>query len=368
MTTPMRQQYLSLKKQYADCILLFRLGDFYETFDDDAKTVAKVCDVVLTSRPVGNDQRVPLAGVPYHSVDGYIARLIEAGYRVAIAEQVSEPGQGLVEREVRRVVTKGTIVDPGMLDEKRNNYLVAVSFDARGASAGISYCDITTGEFAATQISAHAAETERRVGEELSRLQPSELIVIDWEPAESGLAGLIDNMGPLISTVEPWQVEEETARQSLERHFGVATLDGFGLQHQVEAVRCGGRRGVFGGDAAFRAEPASTAAQLRRGQLHDARRVDPPQLGTHGDDPVGRCEGQLVGRARLHVDADGRALAAAAAQPAAAGRGGDPPPARCARILLSGNASAAGTAPTSARGGRPGAMDEPRGARGGAAA
>ncbi len=259
MTTPMRQQYLSLKKQYADCILLFRLGDFYETFDDDAKTVAKVCDVVLTSRPVGNDQRVPLAGVPYHSVDGYIARLIEAGYRVAIAEQVSEPGQGLVEREVRRVVTKGTIVDPGMLDEKRNNYLVSVSFDARGAKAGISYCDITTGEFAATQIGAHAAETERRVGEELSRLQPSELIVIDWEPAESGLAGLIDNIGPLISTVEPWQVEEETARQSLERHFGVATLDGFGLQHQVEAVR------AAAGIVAYLAEMQPSALnQLRR--------------------------------------------------------------------------------------------------------
>ncbi len=93
MTTPMRQQYLSLKGQYSDCILFFRLGDFYETFDDDAKIVAKVCDVVLTSRPVGNDQRVPLAGVPYHAVDGYVARLIEAGYRVAIAEQMSEPGQ-----------------------------------------------------------------------------------------------------------------------------------------------------------------------------------------------------------------------------------------------------------------------------------
>ncbi len=259
MTTPMRQQYLSLKKQYADCILLFRLGDFYETFDDDAKTVAKVCDVVLTSRPVGNDQRVPLAGVPYHSVDGYIARLIEAGYRVAIAEQVSEPGQGLVEREVRRVVTKGTIVDPGMLDEKRNNYLVSVSFDARGMNAGISYCDITTGEFAATQIGAGAAETERRVGEELSRLQPSELIVIDWEPSESGLAGLIDNMGPLISTVEPWQVEEETARQSLERHFEVSTLDGFGLQHQVEAVR------AAAGIVAYLAEMQPSALnQLRR--------------------------------------------------------------------------------------------------------
>ncbi len=131
MTTPMRQQYLSLKSQNPDCILFFRLGDFYETFDDDAKIIAKVCDVVLTSRPVGNDQRVPLAGVPYHSVDGYIARLIEAGYRVAIAEQMSEPGNGLVEREVTRVITKGTIVEPGMLDEKRNNYLAAVSLWTR---------------------------------------------------------------------------------------------------------------------------------------------------------------------------------------------------------------------------------------------
>jgi DNA mismatch repair protein MutS len=108
----MRQQYLSLKSQYPECILLFRLGDFYETFDDDARTVARVCDVVLTSRPVGNDQRVPLAGVPYHSIDGYVAKLIEAGYRVAIAEQTSEPGKGLVDREVRRVLTKGTMTEP----------------------------------------------------------------------------------------------------------------------------------------------------------------------------------------------------------------------------------------------------------------
>ena len=152
MTTPMRQQYLSIKSQHPDCILLFRLGDFYETFDDDAKTVARVCDVVLTSRPVGNDQRVPLAGVPYHAVDYYIAKLVEAGYRVAIAEQITEPGKGLVEREVRRVVTKGTVVEPGMLDERRNNYLVAVAMAPRGGAAGLAYCDITTGEFAATQI------------------------------------------------------------------------------------------------------------------------------------------------------------------------------------------------------------------------
>jgi len=238
MTTPMRQQYLSMKAAHPDCILFFRLGDFYETFDDDAKVVARVCDVVLTSRPVGNDQRVPLAGVPYHSVDGYIARLVEAGYRVAVAEQMSEPGKGLVEREVRRVVTKGTVVDPGMLDERRNNYLMAVVLGRRGATAGIAYCDITTGEFAATQINAATEEeVEQRIGEEISRLQPSELLPIDWAPEHSSIHGLIDLLHPLLTEIESWQVAPETAEASLKRHFGVATLDGFGLHGRPEAMR-----------------------------------------------------------------------------------------------------------------------------------
>jgi DNA mismatch repair protein MutS len=238
MTTPMRQQYLSIKAQHSDCILLFRLGDFYETFDDDAKIVARVCDVVLTSRPVGNDQRVPLAGVPYHSIDGYIARLVEAGYKVAIAEQVTEPGHGLVEREVRRVVSKGTVVEPGMLDARRNNYLAAVSFNGRGASAGLAYCDISTGEFAATEIGgASSTEVEQRVGEELSRLHPSELIHVDWQPAESSIHGLIDALAPLLSTVEAWQTAPDTAAELLKRQFKVASLDGFGLRERPEALR-----------------------------------------------------------------------------------------------------------------------------------
>ena len=234
----MRQQYLSVKSQVPDCILLFRLGDFYETFDEDARVVARVCDIVLTSRPVGNDQRVPLAGVPYHAVDFYIAKLVEAGYRVAIAEQISEPGKGLVEREVRRVVSKGTIVDPGMLDERRNNYLMAVAIGRRGATAGIAYCDITTGEFAATQITAAGPEElEQRIGEELSRLQPSELIPIDWAPEHASIHGLVELIHPLITHVEAWQVEPETAETSLKRHFGVATLDGFGLHGRPDALR-----------------------------------------------------------------------------------------------------------------------------------
>ena len=115
MTTPMRKQYLRIKKQYPETIVLFRLGDFYETFDDDARTVAQVCDIVLTSRPVGKEQRVPLAGVPYHSVEGYIAKLIQAGHKVAMVEQVGEvPAKGLVDREVMRVVTPGTVVDPSL--------------------------------------------------------------------------------------------------------------------------------------------------------------------------------------------------------------------------------------------------------------
>ncbi len=238
MTTPMRRQYLKLKSQHPDCILLFRLGDFYEAFDSDAEIVAEVCDVALTSRPVGNGQRVPLAGVPYHSVEGYLAKLVGAGHKVAVAEQVSEPGSGLVDREIQQVITKGTVAEPSMLDEDRNNYLVAVLFNARGDEAGIAYCDITTGEFAATQVgSSGLAETEQRLEEELARLRPSELITSEWNVEESGLANLIASLQAIVSPVEAWQVELDTARSALQRHFGVRSLDGFGLQERPQAVR-----------------------------------------------------------------------------------------------------------------------------------
>lgn len=238
MTTPMRQQYLRLKAAHPDCILLFRLGDFYETFDDDAKIVARVCDVLLTSRPAGEDQRVPLAGVPWHSVDGYVARLVEAGYRVAIAEQVTEPGRGLVEREVSRVITRGTVTEPGMLPAARNNYLAAVAMDARGLQAGVAFVDLSTGECAATQLEAtSAAAIEQQVGDEIARLQPSELIPVDWQPLESSLAAMIAGQRLQISTVEAWQTTFETAMDSLKRQFHAASLDGFGLRERPEAVR-----------------------------------------------------------------------------------------------------------------------------------
>ena len=234
MTTPMRRQYLDLKRQYKDTILFFRLGDFYETFDDDAKIVASVCDVVLTSRPVGADMRVPLAGVPWHSVDGYVARLIQAGYKVAIAEQQGEaPVDGLVPRLVNRIVSAGTVVEPGLLPEKRNNYLVAgVRQDDR---VGVAYADITTGEFATTEFS--GADAALRLREELARLQPAELLTVEDGFAPSAELGLAPGA---LTRLPPWRFELETARRALLDHFHVQTLAGFGCDSKPLAISAAG--------------------------------------------------------------------------------------------------------------------------------
>jgi len=234
MTTPMRRQYLELKRQFKDTILFFRLGDFYETFDDDAKIVASVCDVVLTSRPVGNDLRVPLAGVPWHSVEGYVARLIQAGYKVAIAEQQGEtPVDGLVPRLVNRIVSAGTVVEPGMLPEKRNNYLAAVV--RQEDRAGVAYADITTGEFATTEFS--GADVAQRVHEELARLQPAELLTVEDAavlPVEASLAA------GALTRLPPWRFELATAQRALLDHFRVHTLAGFGCESKPLAISAAG--------------------------------------------------------------------------------------------------------------------------------
>src|SRR4030043_1383462 len=142
--TPIRQQYLRIKRRYPEAIVLFRLGDFYETFDEDAKLASRELEIVLTSREMGKGHRVPMAGIPYHALDNYLARLINRGYKVAICEQMTRPGdtRGLVEREVIRVVTPGTVIEPNLLDSKTNNYLVALV--VVGEEVGIAYVDITT--------------------------------------------------------------------------------------------------------------------------------------------------------------------------------------------------------------------------------
>jgi DNA mismatch repair protein MutS len=237
MTTPMRRQYLRIKKRYPETIVLFRLGDFYETFDEDAKVVAQVCDIVLTSRPVGKNQRVPLAGVPYHSVEGYIAKLVQAGHKVAIVEQVGDvEAKGLVDREVVRVVTPGTVTEASLLDERRNNYLAALVVD--GSRAGLAYADITTGEFATTQFS--GADVLRLVAEEIDRLRPAELVTGTPAALEQYQQPGPRSASPLVTEYDQWPFDLEAARQILEDHFGVRSLDGFGVAGLPLAVRAAG--------------------------------------------------------------------------------------------------------------------------------
>ena len=224
--TPVRQQYLDIKRQYPNTILFFRLGDFYETFDEDAEITARELDIVLTSRPVGKGVRAPLAGIPYHAVENYLARLIEKGYHVAICEQVGEqPAKGIFPRKVVRVVTPGTIVEPGLLPGDANNYLAAIFADE--ARAGIAYVDITTGEFAASELN---LETMRA---ELMRLHPAEILHPDNLPLNNGLPGH--------STPWPaWRFEPGRCEEAILSHFQATALDGFGLKGQSLAIRAAG--------------------------------------------------------------------------------------------------------------------------------
>jgi len=224
--TPIRKQYLEIKRQHPDSILFFRLGDFYETFDEDAEITARELDIVLTSRPVGGGTRVPLAGIPYHAVENYLARLIEKGYHVAICEQIGEtPKKGLFPREVVRVVTPGTVFEPGLLPSDSNNYLAAVLIEED--RAGLAYADISTGEFAVTELT---PETMRA---ELTRLHPAEILYPDGSSLMNG------DMGH--TTPWPaWRFEIGRCETAILSHFEAATLDGFGLKGRGQAIRVAG--------------------------------------------------------------------------------------------------------------------------------
>ena len=223
--TPLRKQYLRVKQKYPEAIVFFRLGDFYETFDEDAKVASRELDVVLTSREMGKGQRVPMAGIPHHALDNYLAKLINRGHKVAICEQLTPPGKGLVERDVIRVVTPGTVVEPNLLESKSNNYLASLVVE--GEEAGISYVDISTSEFATTQLPAE------RVMPELERLQPSEVLI----PEDA------QNYAQLpftISRLDDYWFDPEIAQESLLEHFNVATLEGYGCAHLPLAIRAAG--------------------------------------------------------------------------------------------------------------------------------
>jgi DNA mismatch repair protein MutS len=223
--TPLRKQYLRVKQKYPEAIVFFRLGDFYETFDEDAKVASRELDVVLTSREMGKGQRVPMAGIPHHALDNYLAKLINRGHKVAICEQLTPPGKGLVERDVIRVVTPGTVVEPNLLTSKNNNYLASLA--VAGEEAGIAYVDITTSEFATTQLPVE------RVMPELERLQPSEVLISEHA----------DNYTHLASTVtrlDDYWFDLEIAREALLEHFAVANLEGYGCARLPLAIGAAG--------------------------------------------------------------------------------------------------------------------------------
>ncbi len=226
--TPIRRQYLRIKKQYPHAIVLFRLGDFYETFDEDARVASKELEIVLTSREMGKGNKIPLAGIPYHALDGYLAKLINRGYKVAICEQLTKPGEtkGLVERDVVRLVTPGTVVEPSLLNSKTNNYLVSVVVGE--GEVGLAFVDITTSEFAVTQLPLTRAKTE------LERLNPSEVIAA--EKADVDALGLNGN----ITRLDSYRFDLEVARQALLDHFAVATLEGYGCANLPLATRAAG--------------------------------------------------------------------------------------------------------------------------------
>ncbi|MBN1392369.1 MAG: DNA mismatch repair protein MutS [Sedimentisphaerales bacterium] len=227
--TPAMKQFARFKQKYPDCILFFRMGDFYETFYEDAKTCSRVCGLALTSRSKG-DNPVPLAGVPYHAVEGYLKKMLQAGFRVAVCEQVEDPklAKGVVKRDIVRIVTPGTLTDDILLDAKQDNFLCAVNLTAN-SKAAISWVDISTGHFFAQET------PEKNLLDELLRLSPAECLLPDrrgelFEAETKKLAHDIAHLTGAIVTERPaWYFDPYQGQKRLLKHFGTATLEGFGI-------------------------------------------------------------------------------------------------------------------------------------------
>ena len=223
--SPMMAQYMETKKQYSDCILFYRLGDFYEMFFDDALTASKELEITLTGKECGLEERAPMCGVPYHAVDSYLSRLVQKGYKVAIAEQMEDPklAKGLVKREVIRVVTPGTITSAQALDETKNNYLMGIVYLAD--RMGVSVADITTGDFLVTEVS-----TDRTLFDEIHKFSPAEVICNDaFSMSGISLEDLKDRYHFTVSTLDSRFFQDENCRKVLREHFKVGSLEGLGL-------------------------------------------------------------------------------------------------------------------------------------------
>ncbi len=224
--TPMMQQYMETKKQYKDCILFYRLGDFYEMFFEDAITASRELEITLTGKDCGLEERAPMCGVPFHAVDGYLNRLVSKGYKVAICEQVEDPklAKGIVKREVIRIVTPGTNLNTQALEESKNNYLMCIAcFQNR---IGVSIVDVTTGDFYMTEVEGLA-----KLQDEIYKYMPTEIICNDaFVMSGYDIEDLKGRLGMAVYTLEPWYFDDDGCRKCLMNHFKVNTLAGLGLE------------------------------------------------------------------------------------------------------------------------------------------
>ena len=237
-STPVMRQYREMKEQHPDTLLFFRIGDFYETFDADAELVSRELEIVLTSRSRSGDNRIPLAGVPYHAAESYIAKLISKGYKVAVCEQVGDPkgGKGIVKREIVRVITPGTVIDSPLVPPVAATYLMAVSPDAKHREWGIALLDITTGEFSASLVSHDPGLDGLR--SEIARYRPAECIVPSSLP--EAVRQRIGDFGVVVTTCRDEIFGGDRARQLLCGHLHVASLAGFGFDDASSAVSAAG--------------------------------------------------------------------------------------------------------------------------------
>ncbi len=235
--TPMMQQYMDIKNQYKDCILFYRLGDFYEMFFEDAITCSKVLEITLTGKNCGLEERAPMCGVPYHAVESYLSKMIENGYKVAICEQVEDPkeAKGIVKRDVTRIVTPGTNLNMQMLDETKNNFLMSIMYTIN--NYGIAVVDITTGDFFVTEV-----DNCRKLEDEINKYCPSEIICNDaFYISGYDIDSIATRLNISVSSLESWYYDEESAINKIKTHFKVDSLAGLGLvDFSIGAIAAGG--------------------------------------------------------------------------------------------------------------------------------
>jgi DNA mismatch repair protein MutS len=276
------QQYHAIKTRYPHALLLFRVGDFYELFYEDAMLASRELQITLTSRNREKGQPIPMCGVPYHAAEAYIARLIRAGFKVAICDQMEQPGPGkkLVRRDVVRVITPGTATDAAVLDARENNFLAAVSTEPATQTVGLAYVDLSTGEFQSTEFTGSAAE--ERLRDELQLLHPREtLLPRPHQLFETAKASLLDGAGGVETRIDDWIFQHEYARRTLQEQFGVAELTGFGLDAHPQAIAAAGavvhylRENAARGGESANLEALRHLDQVRFYELHNALILDP---------------------------------------------------------------------------------------------